>query len=184
MGKTVILFFIFCLILTSYGWAEGRVATWKFSKDIDKDGKKELFVHDLYEGNAAYGQLRIYNSSRKLIFSKYVQGECYLWHPEKHVSTLNLDFFPDLDRDGIAEILVGHREKECENIYHCEAEKPWWFDVYKWNGKTYILADDQFPGFYKEELIGYGDFVREKGECEGIRKFISQARKYAGVWEY
>lgn len=180
MGKAVILFFILYLISTPCSWAEGRIATWKISKDIDKDGRKELFVHDLYEGNAAYGQLRIYDSSKKLIFLKYVQGECYLWHPEKHVSALNPGFFPDLDKDGVVEILIGHREEGCNNVFHCEAEKPWWFDVYKWNGKTYVLANDRFSDYYKELLNWYRSFVKKKGECESVNEFIKKAKMLAG----
>lgn len=171
---------ILCLILASCNWAEGRVITWKFSKDIDKDGKNELLIHDLYEGNAAYGQLRIYSSSKKLIFLKDVQGECYLWHPKKHVSVLNPDYFPDLDKDGVVEILVGHREEGCDNVYHCEAEKPWWFDVYRWSGKAYVLANDQFPDFYKDELAWYQSYVKEKGECASVREFIKKAEQLSG----
>ena len=60
MEKTLVILFVFLfMILISPNWAEGMISTWKYSKDINLDGERELFVHDLYEGNAAYGQLRI-----------------------------------------------------------------------------------------------------------------------------
>lgn len=180
MGKAVIISFLLCLAFTSSSLAEGRVATWKFSKDINKDGKNELLIHDLYEGNAAYGQLRVYDSSKKLVFIKYVQGECYLWHPQKQVIALNPAYFSDLDKDGMVEILVGRREEGCDNAHHCEAEKNWWFDIYRWNGKAYVSADNQFPNFYKEELAGYKSYIKEKGGCATVKEFIGKAVKYAG----
>lgn len=177
MGK--ILAVSFALFLSFLSLSEGRTATWKLSKDINRDGKNELLIHDLYEGNASYGQLRIYNS-KKLIFSTSVQNECYLWLPEKQITGLNPDFFPDLDKDGIVEIIIGHREESCDKDVHCEADKARWFDVYKWNGKTYILADSKFPVFYKGQLVFYKDYLKEKGTCGTVKYFIKRAQRLAG----
>lgn len=150
--------------------------TTKFRADINKDGKKELLVHDFYGGTAGYGELIIYNSNNKIIFAKMVEGDPYLWHPKKHMPALNYDFFPDLDKDGIAEILVGCRNKDAK-LSH--VDEPWWFDVYKWDGKAYVMADAKFPDFYKEQLVYYNSFVKEKGKSEIIEKLIKNAQSLA-----
>jgi hypothetical protein len=152
--------------------------TMKFSADINKDGKIEFLVHDFYGGTAGFGELRIYNSKTKMIFAKKVEGDPYLWHPEKHVPALNPEFFPDIDNDGIAEILVGCRQEDGK-LSH--VDEPWWFDVYKWDGKTYVLADAKFPGFYQEQLEYFNSFVKEKSASETIEKLIKKARKLAWI---
>lgn len=178
MGRRIRLLLILFLFLSFQDITRAETATFKFSKDIDRDGKKELVIHDLFEGSAAYGKLRIYNNSGKLLFMKFVQGEPYLWHPDKHLLALNPRFFPDLDKDGIVEILIGRRG-QCEHkgVFHCEASEPWWFDVYKWNGKTYILANGNFPMFYKNQLSSYRSFAEKKGGCETIKEFIEKAKR-------
>jgi len=178
MGRKIIFLLIFFVLYAFSNGADAKIAIFKFSDDINGDGKKELIVHDLYEGNAADGQIRIYDPDGKLIFIKKVQGEPYLWHPEKHIPALNPGFFPDLNNDGIKELLVGHRGMclHDKNPHSC-VDMPWWFDVYQWNGRTYALADKEFPEFFKEQLAFYKTFVKEKGECEVVRGFIDRARQ-------
>ncbi|MBI5701448.1 VCBS repeat-containing protein [Candidatus Saganbacteria bacterium] len=186
MGKALGCFLFLALFFCSTGIAGAsnkaikEKLTAQYYTDINGDGKRELLVHDFYGGTAGFGELRIYNSKGILIFRKKVEGDPYLWHPVKHVQALNPDFFPDLDKDGIVEILVGYRGED-GHVSH--VDEPWWFDIYKWNGKAYILADDQFPGFYKEELSGYKSFAKEKGECELIREYIRRAERFAGLEE-
>jgi hypothetical protein len=152
----------------------------KFSTDINKDGRKELIVHDFYGGTAGFGQLRIYTPKGVCLFSKKVEGDPYLWHPIKHVPALNPDFFPDLDKDGIVEIIVGHR---AEDERFSQVDQPWWYDIYKWDGKKFSLADDQFPEFYKEELTNFKSFIKEKGEDSLLREYVQRAANFAGLRE-
>ena len=149
--------------------------------DINRDGRKELIVHGLHSGNWAYGNLWIfqYDKTRaEKVFDKAVQDEGYLWNDKKRQAGICPEYFPDLDKDGIVEILAGHRA-ESDNV--ASVDEPWWFDVYKWDGSKYILADDQFPGFYKEELLEYKDYVKENGEHELIREYIKRAEEFAGL---
>jgi hypothetical protein len=152
--------------------------TAKYSVDINKDGKKELLIHDFYGGTAGYGELKIYTSNGRCLFSEKVEGDTYLWHPQKHCSSLNPDYFPDLDRDGIVEILVGYRGKD---VKFSHVDEPWWFDVYKWNGRTYILADERFPGFYREEVKYYRVLLKEKGKSETVKRFLKKAEGLANL---
>lgn len=151
--------------------------------DLNKDGHKELVVNGVNSGSGGYGHLWIFqlndSASAIKIFDKEMQGDIYLWDTDKHRLDLNPAYFQDLNKDGIVEILVGHREESCDKDVHCEADKSWWLDVYKWNGKTYVLADSKFPEFYKEELAKYEAFVKEKGECESVRAFIEKTKKLA-----
>ncbi len=178
MGKGIILLLVLSTFYAFSSEAEVGTATFKFSKDVNGDGEKELIVHDLYNGNAAYGQIRIYDQEKRLIFIKDTQGEPYLWHPEKHIPALNPGFFPDLNNDGVKEIVIGCRGM-ClhESNPHACVDMPWWFDVYKWNGKTYVLADKEFSAFFKEQLNFYKTFVKEKGDCEVVRGFINRAER-------
>jgi len=149
--------------------------------DINKDGKKEMIVHGLHSGTGACGNLWLYQLGEKVprkIFGKSVEGEGYILGANGQKSNLDHDFFPDLDKDGIVEILVGYRG---ESNHASSVDSPFWFDVYKWNGKSYFLADDQFPGFYKEELSGYKQLVKEKGETELLREYIKRAKNFAGI---
>lgn len=153
-------------------------------KDINGDKKQELIVNGYNSGNAGLGHLWILpltKSDPTMIFDKNVQGDIYLWNSEELAPGLEPDYFPDLDKDGVVEILVGHREEECNNVYHCEAEKPWWFDVYKWDGKTYVTANNRFPGFYGDMLAYYQSIIKEKGECESVKGFIKKAERLAGL---
>ena len=74
MGRKIIFLLIFFVLYAFSNGADAKIAIFKFSDDINGDGKKELIVHDLYEGNAADGQIRIYDPDGKLIFIKKVQG--------------------------------------------------------------------------------------------------------------
>ena len=181
MGKGVgaILLFgclLHCVVNMSGAEAKDKM-TMIFHADLNKDGRKELLVHDFYGGSSGYGLLKIYNPHGRLIFKVSVEGDPYLFDPEKHRPRLNNDFFPDLDGDGIPEILVGHRGIGDLNEIHSHVDEPWWFDIYKWNGKTFALADESFPNFYHNELVEYRRLVQEKGVCESFRKFIKRAEK-------
>jgi len=145
--------------------------------DINKDGKKELIVHGLHSGNGAYGNLWVFQFGKTMagkIFDKAVQGERYLWNDKKRQAGICPEYFPDLDKDGILEIMAGHRAED--DKVAC-VDEPWWIDIYKWNGGTYILANNKFPKFYKNELADYRSYVKEKGENESIKKFIKRAEK-------
>jgi hypothetical protein len=183
MAKIVIILIIlFCFFLfpsISIG-AEfiGDKLVSKFSTDINRDGKKELIVHDDFGGTSGFGELKIYNCKGLCIFDKKVEGDTYLWHPVKHIPALNPDYFPDLDKDGVVEIIVGRRAED-DRFDH--VGQPWWFDVYKWDGRKYILADDQFPEFYKEELSEYKSIIKEKGEDNLLGEFVERSGVFAGL---
>jgi len=81
-----------------------------------------------------------------------------------------------LDKDGLVEILVGYRSHD-ENI--ARVDQPWWFDVYRWNGRKYVLANDDFPIFFKGQLKYYQSYIEQKYEGESIKKFIKIAQKLA-----
>jgi hypothetical protein len=185
MGKIIRYFFLlslFIFLASSPSRAEPfkTKVTERYTADINKDGKKELLVHDDFGGSAGFGELRIYNYKGICLFDRKVEGDAYLWHPVKHIPALNPDYFPDLDKDGIVEIVVGHRGTEDR---FAQVDQPWWFDIYKWNGKKYVLADDQFPEYYKEELSDYKSFVKEKGNSALIREYINRAANFAGLKE-
>ncbi|OGC05446.1 hypothetical protein A2230_07090 [candidate division WOR-1 bacterium RIFOXYA2_FULL_36_21] len=185
ISKFLLIGFLMTFVIFVSTEARIEKLTTKFSADINKDGKKELLVHDFYGGTAGFGELRIYNLKGEKIFAKKVEGDPYLWHPEKHLPALNPNFFPDMDKDGIVEILIGYR-KETGVLSH--VEELWWFDVYKWNGKTYILADAKFPDFYKDQFVYYASFLKQNGTCETVEKFIKKAQRLAGIkiatWRY
>lgn len=152
-------------------------------EDINRDGKRELIVNGYNSGNAGLGRLWIFQLAKSdpaMIFDKDVQGDIYLWNSKKLVPGLEPGYFSDLDHDGVVEILIGQREKGCNSMFHCEAEKPWWFDVYRWDGNAYVLADRKFPEFYRQQLEYYRSFVKEKGGCEPVREFIKKAKRLAG----
>lgn len=176
MGKqiiTVILFFFMVFCVTAN--AKDKLTT-TYRTDINKDGKKELLVHDYYGGSGAVGELRIYNSTNQCIFKDRVEGDIYLWDPNKQAPALVPEFFPDLNKDGLPEILIGYRGHGY-NI--AQVDEPWWFDVYSWNGRKYVLANIQFPLFFKDRLKWYQTYKKEKGGCDSIEKFISLAQKFA-----
>ncbi|MBI5400294.1 hypothetical protein HZB07_06825 [Candidatus Saganbacteria bacterium] len=145
-----------------------------YCADINKDGQTELLVHDFFGGTGAVGELRIYNAKKQCIFKKRVEGDPYLWDTEKYVPSLTSDFFPDLDGDGLVEILVGYRGHD-ENI--AQVNEPWWFDVYRWNGKKYVLANNDFPGFFKEQLKYYQSHIKQNPGCKSVQRFIKIAQE-------
>lgn len=152
-------------------------------EDINNDRKKELVVHGMHSGNAAYGHLWVFQLSKTgliNILDKAAQGEMYLWDANKQRSGICPDYFPDLNKDGIKEIIMG---RQAEDERFCHVDQPWWFDIYKWDGHKYCLADDQFPGFYKEELADYLPFIKEKGEDSLLREYVARARTFAGLKE-
>jgi hypothetical protein len=147
--------------------------------DLNKDKKPELIINGYNSGNAGLGHLWIFQltkSNPTVIFDKDVQGDIYLWDSEKLAPGLEPAYFPDLDRDGISEILIGY-SVPCENV--SRVDEPWWFDIYRWNGKTYILANDRFPEFYKEQFAIFRAWIKENGENSQIRKLIEKAEKFA-----
>jgi hypothetical protein len=110
------------------------------ARDVNKDGKKELVVHELHSGSGAYGRLWVFQIERaglKKLFCDEVEGDTYLWDLVKQVPDLNPDYFPDSDRDGKKEIVTGHRLHP-DGV--SSVDEPWRFDVYKWDGKRYALA--------------------------------------------
>lgn len=132
MGKAVIFFII--LLLSSSAFAENGKIT-KYAADINSDGKVEYLTHEFLGGSGAYGILYIYNNKGEIIFKEMVQGDPYLVNPYTHTQSLSPQFFIDLDKDGVVEILVG-RQQYYDNISNVIA--PWTFKSYKWNGKNYV----------------------------------------------
>lgn len=152
-------------------------------EDVNRDKKLELIVNGYNSGNAGLGHLWIFKLAKSnpiMIFDKDVQGDIYLWNSEKLAPGLEPDFFPDLDNDGAKEIVIGRRGIcDHDKNFHSCADMPWWYDVYRWNGKAYVSANSKFPKYFQEQLDDYKDFVKEKGECETVRKFIEKAERLA-----
>jgi len=132
MGKAIIIFII--LLLSSPAFAENGKIT-KYAADINNDGKVEYLTHEFLGGSGAYGILYIYNNKGNIIFKEMVQGDPYLVNSCTQTQSLNPQFFKDIDKDGVAEILVG-RQQYHDNISNVIAS--WTFKSYKWNGKNYV----------------------------------------------
>ena len=148
--------------------------------DLDGDGHKELLVHDYYGGSGGFGTLLIYSMGKR-IFSRPVEGDPYLWDSGKQRPGLNPDAFPDLDGDGIRELVIMHRGVESGDFIHSQVDEAWWLDVYQWAGKTYVLASERFPAFYEDQLEFYLSSAKNVGLCSVYRKYISRAKKLAGL---
>jgi hypothetical protein len=134
MGKRLI---IIGLILAIYSFqpvfGKDLLAS-AFKLDINHDGKIEHLIHHSYGGTGNYGRLKIYNDKGRVIFSEKTQGDPYLWDSQKMRSGLNPLFFPDINRDGIVEILIGHPESK-EDV--AAVDQKWNFDIFQWDGHQY-----------------------------------------------
>ncbi|KAF0134850.1 MAG: hypothetical protein FD145_418 [Candidatus Saganbacteria bacterium] len=136
MGKVIVIFFHTILFFVFPVLAKDVIME-KYSTDINNDGKVEYLIHEFFGGTGAYGILTIYADKGEVILKEKTQGDPFFKDPNKHIYTLNPQFFKDVDKDGILEILIGHQEYQ-NNTPNFSA--PWVFKTYKWNGKKYISS--------------------------------------------
>ncbi|MEK7274243.1 MAG: sugar-binding protein [Candidatus Desantisbacteria bacterium] len=109
------------------------------AQDLNNDGKAEIIVEIHSGGQGRFTDLFIYTweGNYKKIFTKDTVGGFYVI---------------DINKDGVYEIVINSRE---ESERFCGGSALYWQDVYKWNGTTYIHANESFPEHYDDLIEEY-----------------------------
>lgn len=115
--------------------------TWSSPVDSLNSPVRKLVVVFFSEGSGHYVDFWVLHELKDEIQSFHFKGSekgCGEWQ------VIN-----DLDKDGISEIIIKHFIGD----YDGSGTIAVWTAIYKWDGKNYIRADEQFPEYYAKYVV-------------------------------
>jgi hypothetical protein len=124
---------------------KAQVGDFEF-EDINNDGVYELIVsHDFSGRGFINGIMIIYRTD-----GGFASQGIPSWNPDNYSGHDFSREIIDLNGDGLKEIIAYQPITEYEGAVNPMA---FWPSVYRWNGKGYIKADEEFSEFYKTGVI-------------------------------
>jgi hypothetical protein len=133
--------------------------------DLNKDKKYELLATIDYSGRAFYNTLVIVRKT----------NDTYEHQKLNAFNITNIDnIIIDLDDDGIKEILLTN----LFGTYRGINPVPRWTDIYRWDGRKYRLASNEFPKYYEEKIVSLEKKVDELSREIKDKRIGSENLKY------
>jgi hypothetical protein len=115
--------------------------TWSLPLNFASPGSRRAVVALLHTGTGAYISIWILCESEDGIKCFFFQGMaryCGYWQIAN-----------DIDNNGTPELITKHFVGEYEGGGFSAV----WPAIYRWDGKNYVRADDEFPGYYAREVV-------------------------------
>jgi len=118
-----------------YLWEDSYDGSWGFAEptgvyDLSKSGTPQIVAYRTV-GASCPGALEIYDYR-----SGRIRRLTGTWGYKGHCEAVKIK---DLDGDGVSEIIIARTHGRND-------------DIYRWNGKTYVHSNSQFPEYYNSEL--------------------------------